>query len=199
VVILAALPCAQSVQWVADVTQTSHQFFFNSPAHGCPYSDALAELEQEMVHLLEEHGPACEDVLAADPEIDEWLQGMLVTNTMHAPYINYLQGFSRRFFEVLKLPQEFHGVFMEHVLNGSMRSSVFPKDPTQWWHLYAGYRHPRNLTGCEFMRSFEMQLLWNLDVCDVEVSKYVCAETCGCHQAISNADLYECPYSCRTT
>jgi len=80
-----------------------------------------------MVHLLEEHGPACEDVLAADPEIDEWLQGMLVTNTMHAPYINYLQGFSRRFFEVLKLPQEFHGVFMEHVLNGSMRSSVFPE------------------------------------------------------------------------
>jgi hypothetical protein len=65
------------------------------------------------------------------------------------------------------------------------------------WAIMHDQPHPRGLTGCEFLASYELTSLINMNLCSSEAKhtsiRFWCPVTCGCDE--SNA-LDECPAGC---
>jgi hypothetical protein len=91
----------------------------------------------------------------------------------------------------------YHGVdpadFKQQFLNGTVKQSFMKGE----WMLGPGLPHPRALTGCAFMTSWEISSLFGLSLCDVGTYRslrYVCPESCGCLE--KNNSGVECPAMC---
>jgi len=64
------------------------------------------------------------------------------------------------------------------------------------WELTPGSAHPRNLTGCAYLASYELTTLLERDLCevvDIRSIRNICPETCGC------GSMAECPVACLNT
>eukprot|EP00930_Biecheleria_cincta_P023633 TRINITY_DN17043_c0_g1_i2.p1 TRINITY_DN17043_c0_g1~~TRINITY_DN17043_c0_g1_i2.p1 ORF type:complete len:906 (+),score=118.38 TRINITY_DN17043_c0_g1_i2:108-2825(+) len=75
------------------------------------------------------------------------------------------------------------GRVIERIRNGS-------------WEILDGIPHPRGLTGCAFIASFEVQNIWRLDLCKpgpYASLRPMCPQTCGCE---ADMLLEECPVTC---
>merc|ERR1740121_1995904 len=51
------------------------------------------------------------------------------------------------------------------------------------WDLMPGVPHPRNLTGCDYLTSFEVKALLNTDLCSADEYssiRFMCPVSCGC-------------------
>jgi hypothetical protein len=86
------------------------------------------------------------------------------------------------------------------------------------WELMPGVPHPRSLTGCDYLASFEIMSLLNMDLCSAEEYssiRFMCPVSCGCRTGqiyyyddqdwtiaglyqVSNRreDLRSCPAAC---
>jgi len=72
--------------------------------------------------------------------------------------------------------------FVEWMLDGNFALSLADGN----WNLMPGVPHPRQLTGCEYLASFEITFLLGFDICDDSEYgslKMFCPETCGCRSA----------------
>merc|ERR1712157_605768 len=68
---------------------------------------------------------------------------------------------------------------VEWVTSGNMARSLLDGE----WNLMPGMPHPRGLTGCEYLTSFEFNALLNSDLCESERHssiKFLCPLSCGC-------------------
>jgi hypothetical protein len=68
---------------------------------------------------------------------------------------------------------------VQWVSNGSMAQSFLDGS----WSLMPGVPHPRNLTGCAYLTSFEVRSLLNTDLCSAEEYssiRFMCPVSCGC-------------------
>lgn len=64
------------------------------------------------------------------------------------------------------------------------------------WEIAPGVPHPRGLTGCDFLASYEITALLNIDLCNPSVGtsiKFFCPSACQCTEA---SLLSECPAAC---
>ncbi|CAK0838547.1 unnamed protein product [Prorocentrum cordatum] len=67
------------------------------------------------------------------------------------------------------------------------------------WELMPGLAHPRGLSGCDFLASYEVTSLLNLDACadgDHTSLRFFCPKACGCD---SSFGMDECPVACVLT
>eukprot|EP00930_Biecheleria_cincta_P020072 TRINITY_DN15169_c0_g1_i7.p1 TRINITY_DN15169_c0_g1~~TRINITY_DN15169_c0_g1_i7.p1 ORF type:complete len:925 (+),score=119.71 TRINITY_DN15169_c0_g1_i7:61-2835(+) len=62
------------------------------------------------------------------------------------------------------------------------------------WNIVGGSAHPRGLTDCAFLTSFEIVFVWNIDVCDTKYNslRSICPVSCGCQTLPS----VQCPPTC---
>jgi len=84
---------------------------------------------------------------------------------------------------------------IEHVATGAMGRALV----SGTWELMPGLAHPRGLSGCDFLASYEVKSLLNLDVCADGVYtnlRFFCPKTCGCD---SSFGMDECPIACVLT
>jgi len=84
---------------------------------------------------------------------------------------------------------------IEQIATGEMARSLAGGS----WDLVPGLPHPRGLTGCDFLASYEVTSLLNLDLCADGVHqhiKFLCPVACGCDES---KGLDECPATCVLT
>jgi hypothetical protein len=65
------------------------------------------------------------------------------------------------------------------VLNGSLAELLL----NGRWEFMPNHSHPRGLTGCDYLTSFEFTALLNMDLCasnEYSSLKFLCPESCGC-------------------
>jgi len=65
------------------------------------------------------------------------------------------------------------------ISNGSLALSFLDGE----WELMPGLPHPRGLTGCDYLASFEVRMLLNIDLCSVDEYssiRFMCPVSCGC-------------------
>jgi hypothetical protein len=77
-----------------------------------------------------------------------------------------------------------------HVLGGGF----FEELAAGSWNLLPGTPHPRGLTGCDFLASYEVGLALNLDLCDegkIASIRPWCPRACGCEWGMAG-----CPEAC---
>lgn len=63
------------------------------------------------------------------------------------------------------------------------------------WNLAPGIVHPTNLTGCSFLASYQISLLWQNNVCaedDTRSFRHFCPVACGCKHSFASG----CPLAC---
>lgn len=63
------------------------------------------------------------------------------------------------------------------------------------WLIAKGIPHPRGLTGCLFLSSWEVQAVWQMDLCALKEAlpiHSICPESCKC----KDVDHSECPRTC---
>eukprot|EP00933_Yihiella_yeosuensis_P008906 TRINITY_DN11461_c0_g1_i1.p1 TRINITY_DN11461_c0_g1~~TRINITY_DN11461_c0_g1_i1.p1 ORF type:complete len:414 (-),score=35.41 TRINITY_DN11461_c0_g1_i1:173-1330(-) len=76
----------------------------------------------------------------------------------------------------------------------SNRSSAEKSVVVGLWELAPGIAHPRGLKGCAYLTSWEIKVLWDLDLCQVgsfRSLRFHCPISCGC-----KAWMAECPPAC---
>jgi hypothetical protein len=79
----------------------------------------------------------------------------------------------------ISVPSNMRSALVKWISNGSMAQSFV--DGT--WELMPGLSHPRNLTGCDYLASFEVRMLLNIDLCGAEEYssiRFMCPVSCGC-------------------
>lgn len=79
----------------------------------------------------------------------------------------------------------------EHIISGGIVDTIV----SGTWELMPGSPHPRNLTGCAYLASYELTVLLGRDLCEVghiRSIRNVCPVTCGC------GSMAECPAACWT-
>lgn len=196
--------CPDTCGCANTVDQGSMAGFFGSPQFGCPAQCATKLRVVGEVMIQQNHGSSmpCHDwgdwhlapyaavfyikglfeyLLHVDPEayarnLGTTLYKMEVHNYLSLPSYNVSRA-----------------DFVTAMMNGTIRDTWMTFD----WSLGLGVPHPRGLTGCEFLTSFEVTALLGLDLCDVgdyRSLRSVCATSCGC-VAKPNAGI-ECPTSC---
>lgn len=81
---------------------------------------------------------------------------------------------------------------VDHVLTGGL----FDEMAAGNWSLFPGTPHPRNLTGCDYLASWEIAAVINVNLCDDEGTlvsiRTWCPVACGCVEAKG-----ACPSACR--
>jgi hypothetical protein len=68
---------------------------------------------------------------------------------------------------------------VEWISNGDLARSFLDGN----WELMPGLPHPRGLTGCDYLASFEVRMLLNTDLCSAEEYssiRFLCPVSCGC-------------------
>ncbi|CAK0878954.1 unnamed protein product [Prorocentrum cordatum] len=81
---------------------------------------------------------------------------------------------------------------VDHVSTGALGRALV----SGIWELSPGLAHPRGLTGCAFLASYEVTSLLNLDLCSDGVHaplRWFCPEACGCDPSYS---MSQCPVAC---
>eukprot|EP00933_Yihiella_yeosuensis_P060459 TRINITY_DN63226_c0_g1_i1.p1 TRINITY_DN63226_c0_g1~~TRINITY_DN63226_c0_g1_i1.p1 ORF type:complete len:317 (+),score=42.32 TRINITY_DN63226_c0_g1_i1:120-953(+) len=66
--------------------------------------------------------------------------------------------------------------------------------PAGEWEIATGIAHPRRLKGCAYFTSWEIRLLWDLDLCQIgkfRSLRFDCPISCGCKKGMA-----ECPTTC---
>lgn len=79
----------------------------------------------------------------------------------------------------ISVPSNMRSALVKWISNGSMAQSFVDGN----WELMPGVPHPRNLTGCDFLASFEVRMLLNIDLCGAEEYssiRFMCPVSCGC-------------------
>ncbi|CAK0827702.1 unnamed protein product [Prorocentrum cordatum] len=114
-------------------------------------------------------------------------------------YLTSLSGFNDSVTEVVE--KDYAGVnpdegmmadLIEHVATGAMGRALV----SGIWELMPGLAHPRGLSGCDFLASYEVTSLLNLDACadgDHTSLRFFCPKACGCG---SSFGMDECPVAC---
>lgn len=77
-----------------------------------------------------------------------------------------------------------------HVVGGAFFQELYAGS----WTIFPGIPHPRSLTGCEYLASFEITFLINVDLCaggKIASIRPWCPRACGCSQG-----MRECPGTC---
>jgi hypothetical protein len=80
------------------------------------------------------------------------------------------------------LPSGMRRELVEWISTGSLARSFLDGS----WELMPGLRHPRGLTGCDYLTSFEVRKLLNTDLCSAEEYssiRFMCPVSCGCSPA----------------
>mmetsp|Transcript_121181 Transcript_121181/g.388142 ORF Transcript_121181/g.388142 Transcript_121181/m.388142 type:complete len:565 (+) Transcript_121181:198-1892(+) len=81
---------------------------------------------------------------------------------------------------------------MRNVTNFLLSRKFIDSMVSERWELYAGVPHPRNLTGCDFVTSWEFAAIFQLDLCETGAGyrsiRTYCPEACRC-----TPDAPECP------
>merc|ERR1712083_890839 len=92
---------------------------------------------------------------------------------------------------------EGHGLTVDEYtiefLNGTVAQSFAQGE----WRLSPSLPHPRGLTGCDFMTSWEIKAILGFSLCDVgsyRSLRYVCPTSCGCEEKRNSG--IECPAMC---
>merc|ERR1712151_521414 len=168
----------------------------------------MLEANEESTYLDDPTGPysvACEDL-----EVSIWEQKL-------PTYVHYIDGifeyldhgdfyiYSRYLDETLNhfgsyLGLPAYGVSNEAYIEGTFNDTVKDEMAEFVWKLGFGIPHPRGLTGCAFMTSWELTVIFGFSLCDVghhRSLRGVCPISCGC--LFSNNSGVECPAACAYT
>jgi len=168
--------------------------FFGGSEWGCPSSCAATMSAVSEKNLLLGYYTRCQDF-----GLSEWVtNGMLYTYLVGLfDYLEWTNAWSalpakmsdENTLSIIGIDQNQTSKFITHLRTRGLLTSYLR------WELMPGVVHPRNLTGCDFWISFEMQLLIGLDLCAVGLFRslrFACATACSCVVGF----LEECPVSC---
>jgi len=87
------------------------------------------------------------------------------------------------------IPEGWQTYLWEHVESAEIVQTILSGS----WELMPGIPHPRNLTGCSYLASYELIILLGRDLCDASdfrSIKNICPQTCRC------GAMPECPAVC---
>merc|ERR1719245_2390886 len=127
------------------------------------------------------------------PEAISWLlylQGLVEYQSVRPG----LKGHVKRFINsgVLGVNETHSNDIYEHAMSPNFAIALVNAS----WELMPGLPHPRGLTGCEFLASYEMKGLLNIDLCNLDEYtsiRFFCPKACRCAGAHS---MSECPAAC---
>jgi hypothetical protein len=88
---------------------------------------------------------------------------------------------------LIAIPADNKTALTNWVISGNMSQSILSGS----WEMLPGVPHPRGLTGCDFLTSFEITALLNTNLCSAETYasiKSLCPVSCGCTQGTSYVD-----------
>jgi hypothetical protein len=94
--------------------------------------------------------------------------------------------------DALNISVDSRALLKESILNGDMKRSLLD----QSWDFMPGVEHPRNLTGCGFLTSWEFNLLLSIDLCSPDSFASIqrlCPVSCGCGPGSPRS---QCPTEC---
>jgi len=169
-----------------------HAGFFQNAKWGCPTACAMSKT------LLLEFENNCSDQLTssfvADSIWARYIDGMKA-------YVLSAEVFSDRLLADLSRNYALLGIKQEQILDVHR---FFVGDG--FWNAITLYnfsisdtaKHPRNLTGCDFIVSYEIQYILNLNLCDGEAFtslRAICPVACDC----SAGSKAGCPSGCSSS
>lgn len=174
---------------------------FSAPVGGCPNSCELAKtsvIEQRWDYPCRDVDP--QDFLAPNGGSENYVTGVFEVAVAQPEIRNavawkYADQLNRTFKALSFMPPGTDGVsymagLVESFKNGSWRDAILAGK----WDLAEGIPHPRHLTGCKFLTSWEFQSLLGLDLCDpgqFNSLRMRCPVSCRCFAGRSG-----CPVSC---
>eukprot|EP00931_Biecheleriopsis_adriatica_P116129 TRINITY_DN9181_c0_g1_i10.p1 TRINITY_DN9181_c0_g1~~TRINITY_DN9181_c0_g1_i10.p1 ORF type:complete len:936 (-),score=99.75 TRINITY_DN9181_c0_g1_i10:74-2503(-) len=82
------------------------------------------------------------------------------------------------------------------LINSLQDGRVVNKILNGYWEIMDGVRHPRGLTGCAFLASFEVKNIWRINMCKpgpYASLRPICPQTCECETEYLRE---ECPLTC---
>eukprot|EP00929_Paragymnodinium_shiwhaense_P003989 TRINITY_DN10469_c0_g2_i2.p1 TRINITY_DN10469_c0_g2~~TRINITY_DN10469_c0_g2_i2.p1 ORF type:complete len:893 (-),score=139.33 TRINITY_DN10469_c0_g2_i2:228-2837(-) len=202
---LCSLQNMSMLRAICPLTCGCHDFmaeqlgFFAGPHWGCPLHCTSLMTAYSEYALKSGYYTPCEDHSVAD-----WLGPSY--KSMLVKYFEGIYEFLHHMWDEFKdqlahtvdhygvdafgLPVEAHTDFRNHILSGGIVETSFNGD----WEIMEGYKHPRNLTGCDYWASWEIQLIFGLDFCHVgefRSLRFFCPEACHCDKTSP-----ECPLAC---
>jgi len=113
-------------------------------------------------------------------------------------YISSLEGFSSRLLAALNRHYSWLGISeaqISDVYNFVVGNGFWDALKSSEFLIAEGISHPRNLSGCNFLVSYEIQYLLNLNFCDghtFTTLRVVCPLACECNSVMGVG----CPSSC---
>ena len=88
------------------------------------------------------------------------------------------------------ISQEQRVPLWQHIISGGMVEGLLGGT----WELMPGVPHPRNLTGCAFLASYEFAILMNTVMCipgEQRSIRNICPVSCHCTRLAT-----DCPFAC---
>lgn len=116
-----------------------------------------------------------------------YLRGLFETLLFHPGFEDTVTRIVKHPSGIIAVPANNKTALVEWVTSGSMPQSILSGS----WEMLPGVPHPRGLTGCAFLTSFEITALLNTDMCSTETYasiKPLCPESCGCTLGTSYVD-----------
>lgn len=174
---------------------------FSAPAGGCPQSCQMAKtsiIEQRWDYPCRDVDP--QDFLAPFGNSKSYVTGlfevaMAQPEIRNAIALKYAMQLNTTFNAMRFKPPGAEDApwlagFVEDFKNGTWRDGILAGK----WELAPGIPHPKHLTGCKFLTSWEFQSLLGLDLCDpgnFNSLRMRCPVSCRCW-----AGRPGCPVSC---
>lgn len=179
--------------------------FFQHPAFGCPQD--CRTLMIEIQNAPNAIPWPCEDANETDftTSLDRPSNG-----TEELPFKDWYKQWQNGFWEFLLADASFayrvesmvHAIWgtnevsdqvINHVVSGDMKATML----SGTWEIMPGMPHPRGLTGCDYLSSYEVTLILGYSLCDATYFRSIrhsCPVACECRRGMD-----DCPITCPVT
>jgi len=185
--------CARYREAVSEFNAMSGEACVDTPAESLIFHGIDGITELDSVPLVDESG----DIIAwpySTVTVPRWLAGYLRSiqqrNEAHSSYNASMYLATQESVNVGWISQEHQVPLWQHIISGGMVETVLGGT----WEFMPGVPHPRNLTGCAFLASYEFGGMMNTILCVPEEQRSIrnmCPVSCHCTRLAS-----ECPYAC---
>jgi hypothetical protein len=153
--------------------------------------DGITELDA--VPLMDESGDVAvwpKSTVTVPRWLAAHLRGVFEYSSTHDAFNASMYQAAQDAVSVGSISQEQQVPMWQHIVTGGIVDTVLGGT----WEFMPGVQHPRNLTGCAFLASYEFTAAMNYDLCvpgTLRSIRHICPVSCLCTRLAS-----ECPYGC---
>lgn len=118
-----------------------------------------------------------------------YINGLIALSSLDSSFSESVRRVATTFEQLGHIQLGTSGRLWQHVVSRGIADTIVSGS----WEIMPGSPHPRNLSGCPYLASFELQKLLRRDLCnptDIRSIRHICPVTCGC------GSMEDCPYVC---